>query len=298
MLGLMLFGKINSQERFILNTSASTPSNDGNFCGRVTFTVFNDNSFPIEIELFQKIPGSPNFTSPGTTNRIDANDFIVINSSNATIAGNFSYYALFTKEDGSFLSNTSLTPIDVIIYPRPVAGVIAGANEVCVGLTTPLTTGTITGGSGTYSSTLWSTSAPSKGTINATGVVTGVEGGTTSITYTVTDSKGCVSTASTVKLITVNALPTVTITNPSAVCAPSTVDLTATAITAGSTASLTYSYWTNYTATTSLTNANTISATGTYYIKGTSTLNCSVIKPVNTNINPIPNSLSFVFRWC
>jgi gliding motility-associated-like protein len=72
------------------------------------------------------------------------------------------------------------------------------------------------------------------------------------------------------------------------VCAPSTVDLTATAITAGSTSSLTYSYWTNNAATTSLTNANTISTTGTYYIKGTSTLNCSVIKPVNTNINPIP----------
>ena len=87
---------------------------------------------------------------------------------------------------------------------------------------------------------------------------------------------------------TVNALPTITITNPSAVCAPGTVDLTATAITAGSTSSLTYSYWTNNTATTSLANANTISTTGAYYIKGTTALNCSAIKPVNTTINPIP----------
>ena len=206
-LGVLLFGKIYGQERFILNTSASTPSNDGNFCGRVTFTVFNDNSFPIEIELFQKIPGESTFTSPGTTTEINANGFLSINSSLATIAGSYSYYAVFTKTDNSFLSNTSSTPINVTVYPRPVAGTITGANEVCVGLTTPLTTGTITGGSGTISSTLWSTSASSKGTINATGVVTGVEGGTTSITYTVTDSKGCVSTASAVKSIIVNSLP-------------------------------------------------------------------------------------------
>ena len=117
----MLFGKIYGQERFILNTSASTPSNDGNFCGRVTFTVFNDNSFPIEIELFQKIPGESTFTSPGTTTEINANGFLSINSSLATIAGSYSYYAVFTKTDNSFLSKTSSTPINVTVYPRPVA---------------------------------------------------------------------------------------------------------------------------------------------------------------------------------
>jgi gliding motility-associated-like protein len=72
------------------------------------------------------------------------------------------------------------------------------------------------------------------------------------------------------------------------VCAPGTIDLTASGVTAGSTLGTTYTYFTNAAATTALSTPAAVAASGTYYIKGTTALNCSAIKPVNTTINPLP----------
>ncbi|MCR4031324.1 MULTISPECIES: gliding motility-associated C-terminal domain-containing protein [Flavobacterium] len=81
-------------------------------------------------------------------------------------------------------------------------------------------------------------------------------------------------------VVNVNAKPTVVITNPLPICAPATsLDLTAATITAGSTTGLTYTYWTDATATTPLTNFSA-AIPGTYYIKGTNASNCYDIKPV------------------
>ncbi|WP_299124022.1 PA14 domain-containing protein, partial [uncultured Tenacibaculum sp.] len=89
-----------------------------------------------------------------------------------------------------------------------------------------------------------------------------------------------------------NAVPNLVITNPAAVCSPATVDITASAITAGSTpaAGGTYTYWTNATATNVLASPNAITTSGTYYIKLESVTGCYEIEPVVVTVNSNPGA--------
>jgi hypothetical protein len=77
-------------------------------------------------------------------------------------------------------------------------------------------------------------------------------------TYDITYSFGtapCTGTAT--SQVTIGT-PTLTITDPSTVCAPNTIDLTAPAVTVGSDAGLNYTYWTDASATTVLANPNAV----------------------------------------
>jgi gliding motility-associated-like protein len=82
-----------------------------------------------------------------------------------------------------------------------------------------------------------------------------------------------------------------TVNDPSAVCSPNTVDLTAASLTVGSDNGLDYTYWTNSDATIPLSNPNAVAISGTYYIKANSASACSVTKPVVVTINAAPSLL-------
>ncbi|TDE42127.1 PKD domain-containing protein [Flavobacterium rhamnosiphilum] len=154
---------------------------------------------------------------------------------------------------------------------------ITGSSKGCVGTTTQLS-----GSASAATSLTWVSSNPSVATISATGLVTSIAVGTTTITYK--NSNNC-----TVDLLfNVNGLPNLSITDPLAVCSPATVDISSSAITTGSDSGLDFTYWTNASATTVLSTPSAITGSGTYYIKGTNLNGCSIIKSVSVTINPEP----------
>lgn len=96
----------------------------------------------------------------------------------------------------------------VTIYPLPAAGTIVGITTICAGTISTLADAA---GGGTWSSSNYAIAPVSSG-----GVVSGITTGTTSITYSVTNSCG---TAYTTTTVSVNPLPSAgTVTGPSTVC--------------------------------------------------------------------------------
>ncbi|MBW6533743.1 MAG: gliding motility-associated C-terminal domain-containing protein [Mariniphaga sp.] len=106
------------------------------------------------------------------------------------------------------------------------------------------------------------------------------------LTYTVTNEYGCRATDRVV--ITVNKKPLLVITDPEPVCEPEAIDLTAAAVTAGSDTDIQLSFWLDEEATQPLTNPDSVTITGTYYIRAVNSFGCFVIEPVNVIRNSMP----------
>ncbi|MCG2617058.1 gliding motility-associated C-terminal domain-containing protein [Terrimonas sp. NA20] len=177
---------------------------------------------------------------------------------------------------------TSIVPVVVTIVPAPVASINYPGSPYCQGTAS---TGTVTQTGqtgGTYSASGSLSIHPSTGAIN----IAASTPGTYTVTYTF--SNGTCSNTTTTQVTIVSA-PVLVINNPAPVCAPSSVDLTDPAITAGSTSGLSFSYYTNASGTTALTNPSAVSASGTYYIQGSTPGGCvTTIGAVNVVINPLP----------
>ena len=204
----------------------------------------------------------------------DAAATIVLTNPNA-VATSGTYYLKGTAASGC----SDIQPVIVTINALPVATISYAGTPYCA---TGTATVTLTGQTGGFYN------APAPVSINAvTGDINLVAStpGTYTILYTFTNGT---CTNSTTASISISPNPVVATTNPAAVCAPLTINLTAAAVTAGSTPGLTFTYFKDAAATIVLTNPATVALSGTYYIKGTSGSGCSDIKPVVVTINPLP----------
>ncbi|WP_223550778.1 PKD domain-containing protein [Aestuariivivens sp. NBU2969] len=211
---------------------------------------------------------SANFTPPSTAADVGSRWYFCVGY--ATDNG-----CLQTNTTQALASNT--TQISVNAKPNLI---ITNPDEVFMPSTVNLTDTAITTGSDSGSFSYWTD--PS-----ATNQLSTPEAVTLSGTYYIklTNIEGCY----TIKpvLVTITELTSLNITDPAPVCAPSTVDLTDPAVTAGSNEG-TLSYWTDAGATIALVSPNAVSQSGTYYIKLDDLSGYTSIKPVQVTIMALP----------
>ena len=110
-------------------------------------------------------PGGSAIASPSSLNTGTAN----VTTSNAGV-----YTLTATTNFGCAVTVTS-SPVSINPTPAPIAG---GATSVCIASSTPAFTDASGGGT-------WSSASPSIATVAGTGIVTGVLGGSATISYTV-----------------------------------------------------------------------------------------------------------------
>jgi gliding motility-associated-like protein len=226
-------------------------------------------------------PGTIDLTAAAVTVGSDPGALTYWQDAGATIVegtpgavGNGTYYIQLDIGGGC----TSIGAVNATVNPLPNV-VITDPVAVCAPGTVDLTAAAVTAGSDPGTITYWQDAGATVPEATPAAVGTG--------TYyiQIQDGNGCASVAAV--NVTVDPLPNLVITDPAAVCAPGTVDLTAAAVTAGSDAG-TLTYWTDAGATIVLGTPNAVSATGTYYIQldnGT----CTIVQPVNVVVNPLPN---------
>ena len=107
----------------------------------------------------------------------------------------------------------------------------------------------------------------------------------TDYTVRIRDAIGCFLD-NTITIRQNNSSPDIKVTNPSRICEPGTVDLTAPSIVAGSETGLAYIYFKDAELVTTIDNPTAVKTSGTYYIKALNTNGCYAAKAVSVSIPP------------
>ena len=192
------------------SSTAATATITVNSCGGCTVTAGNSGNV---------CEGTPTFNLTATNvagatfNWVGPNGF-TSSAQNPTAvpvpatAGSYTYTVTATVAGVPCSSTTTL-----VVNPTPT--ITAPVTTLCVGATTTLS------GSGTaHATTPWASSNTSVATVSATGLVTAVATGTTTITFM--NSGSCIQT----QLMTVVASPTASISGSATVCSGSNATLT------------------------------------------------------------------------
>jgi gliding motility-associated-like protein len=155
--------------------------------------------------------GSLTLTASGGTNYVWNNGTI---GATATVDQSGSYYVIVTNAAGC-TSQSAL--VNVTVNATPVVAAITGSNSVCVGGNMTLTSATIGG--------IWTIANNFIATIDGAGNVTGLNAGSTTATYTVTNN-GCSSSAiAQINVLNNPVTPVITASGATSVCPGSTVVL-------------------------------------------------------------------------